>query len=130
MKRKIILILLFFTVILHAQFTGPDGNNYSNTCNHNGFGTIVSAQVWFNTPTTDCHSNDWIIEFIDVDGNILIMTDEDWAESSPDSDGYYDFGNDLWNCCSYGSINNGDTCPCTWEYDPETSFLLIICPDC
>ena len=80
----------------------------------------------------------------------LFYTHWDWLNDNPDAGGWIDFDSGFWDCCDDfpvaggGNGSDGDhvdggnggndsndeseDCPCSWEFDPNTSILTVDCP--
>lgn len=101
-----------------------------NTPEWNGF---ADAQAWFNDPDGDCISNDWIIYIENhIHNTTTTVTPWQWSQTAPGSNGYYDFGNQNWNCC-HGEISGEGSgidpnCSCDWSY--TGGVIHIDCSPC
>ncbi len=131
MSRKALLIGMYFLFL--SQVIDPNGTVWNYQCTAaEPFDTTGFATAFYNDPNQDCISNDFLIFFNYSDGSVEPFTPEDWEQSEPNSQGYYNFDSSFWSCCANpDDISGGanpETCPCDWHFDPNTLLLTVECP--
>ncbi|NBC06905.1 MAG: hypothetical protein GVY26_06910 [Bacteroidetes bacterium] len=140
--------MLLAFVAVFSSFQLPDNDfdpdNYVNEClASEPFDNTGTATAYYNDPDNDCISTDWVVIFVDSEGNVSYY----WPDDYDPLDNSYDFNGPFWGCCMYsnsgdggstgasggGSTNGGEdaddiACECSYNFNPNTAILTIDCP--